>query len=520
MMSKTAEQISYNMSRVKNKDTKIELILRNELWKRGLRYRKHYKKAYGKPDICFPSYKIAVFCDSEFWHGYNWEERKKEIKKNKEFWFNKIERNINRDKEVNKKLFQEGWTVIRFWENDIKNNVEECADIIQHLYNKKRKLYRYKTRYKTLDIFAGIGGIRRGFELTKRFINVLSGENDKYCCLTYKHLFGEDPYADVCSEEFKSLVKETKYDVLLAGFPCQAFSIAGGKQGFKDKIRGTLFFDIADILERTRPIAFLLENVEGLIRHRQGHTFKTIIETLVLGLDYHVVGVKKTKDEKGHYKVEFNPSDFLINSRFFGVPQNRPRVYIIGFDRKKYGDRKIDYIPLKNLPKKNCSAPLYFDLNDLLEFGNKPDYYLAEGYLNTLKKHRERHKSKGNGFGYIVLNDEKKTRNFSNAVLATGGSGKERNLIRDSQPELYGKWEGNKKTPINKEGIRVMTPREWGKLQGFIEYAFMEKGEDNFSFPYNVSKAQQYKQFGNAVTIPVIEKLAEEIAVALDFLEN
>lgn len=131
-MEKTPEQIHYNMSRIRNKDTGIELALRKELWSRGIRYRKNVKAIEGKPDIAFIGKKVAVFCDSEFWHGYNWDERKNDLKKNKEFWIAKIERNMERDVEVNRILKEQGWTVLRFWGNQIKKNLSECADIIEN----------------------------------------------------------------------------------------------------------------------------------------------------------------------------------------------------------------------------------------------------------------------------------------------------------------------------------------------------------------------------------------------------
>ena len=127
----TPEQRRKNMQAVKNKDSKIEVILRKELWNRGLRYRKNSSKVFGKPDIVFIGKKVAVFCDSEFWHGYDWEKRKHDFKSHKDFWIPKIERNISRDKEVTEKLESEGWSVLRFWGNEIKKDVIECADIIE-----------------------------------------------------------------------------------------------------------------------------------------------------------------------------------------------------------------------------------------------------------------------------------------------------------------------------------------------------------------------------------------------------
>ena len=136
-MQKTKEQISYNMQQVKNKNSDIELLLRKELWLRGLRYRKNVNNIYGKPDIVFIGKKVAVFCDSEFWHGYNWEERKKDFKSHQEFWIPKIERNMERDAEVTARLASEGWTVLRFWGKEIKNNTTQCADLIESVLKEK-----------------------------------------------------------------------------------------------------------------------------------------------------------------------------------------------------------------------------------------------------------------------------------------------------------------------------------------------------------------------------------------------
>ncbi len=137
-MKKTKEQISYNMQRVRNKDSDIELILRKELWSRGIRYRKNVRRITGNPDIVFIGLRIAVFCDSEFWHGYEWEKRKEDFKSNREFWIPKIERNMERDKEVNQLLTDDGWTVLRFWGNEIKKETAKCADIIENAIKEKK----------------------------------------------------------------------------------------------------------------------------------------------------------------------------------------------------------------------------------------------------------------------------------------------------------------------------------------------------------------------------------------------
>ena len=136
MDNHTPEQRHKNMQAVKNKNTKIEVLLRKELWSRGLRYQKNSKKVFGNPDIVFIGKKVAVFCDSEFFHGYDWKNRQKEIKSNRDFWIPKIERNMQRDKEVNETLEKSGWTVLRFWGNDIKKNLQTCADEIERVVRK------------------------------------------------------------------------------------------------------------------------------------------------------------------------------------------------------------------------------------------------------------------------------------------------------------------------------------------------------------------------------------------------
>lgn len=362
--------------------------------------------------------------------------------------------------------------------------------------------------YKTLDLFAGIGGIRRGFEKTGKFKNVLSAENDKYACQAYEHIYGENPYHDVTTDEFKQLVKQTNYDVLLAGFPCQAFSIAGLQEGFEDETRGTLFFDIAKILELTNPKAFLLENVEGLLRHDKGNTFQVIAKTLD-HLGYYVVGVEKEKTLLGEKYIA--TSDSMVRTPYdFGIPQRRARIFIMGFRKK---DISKNYV-FPELPRKR-SLNLYNDLNDLIEDDVEPKYYLSQTYLDTLKKHKLRHKSKKAGFGYIVVNDEKNP--IANTIMATGGSGKERNLIRQYKKEYDGLENvGHKKGSLNNEGIRYMTPKEWGKLQGFVNYAFMNNGIDEFSLPDSISNTQRYKLFGNSVCIPVIESMAEYMIERLE----
>ncbi len=368
--------------------------------------------------------------------------------------------------------------------------------------------------YRTIDLCAGIGGIRKGFELTGNYENVLSAEIDKYACLTYEHLFGTNPENDLTTEEFKQLVENKEYDVLLAGFPCQTFSAVGNQEGFNDPDKGIIFNHIAEIIERTRPKSIFLENVENLIRHDKGNTFEVIIHKLETELNYKIVGLDYNED--GSFIIDSH--NFIRNSRFFGIPQNRPRTYIMAFDRERYDIALLQQ--LGNLPL-NSNEIIYNHLNDgVIEYGADLKYYMSSGYYNTLVAHRERQAENGNGFGYRIVCSPEMEHPIANTILATGGSGKERNLIIDPQDGVAGADYPTKHTPINNECIRVMTPREWGKLQGFINYAFVENGVDTFSFPEGMSTQQQYKQFGNSVTIPLIKTMAEFMTVCFQILND
>lgn len=370
---------------------------------------------------------------------------------------------------------------------------------------------------KTIDLCAGIGGIRRGFELAGEYRNIASAEIDEIACKTYEHLFHENPRNDVTSEEFKKYLQTLRYDVLLAGFPCQAFSSVGLQQGFEDKTKGTIFFDIAKIIKMTRPKVVFLENVQNLLSHDKHATFKTIVDTLDRQLDYQIIGVKHDKNGKPLYER----SAFLRNSKDFGIPQNRPRVYIVAFSRAYFGHH-LSLLP-NEAPTRRSKGVIFENLNAVLDKKVDPRFFLSTGYLKTLEKHIVVQQNKGYGFGYRIVNAPDIEIPIANTLLATGGSGRERNLIYDpvngiscAGTSIKGKY-----SPINEKFIRTMTPNEWGRLQGFIGYAFVdENGTDHFSFPDGVPNVQKFKQFGNSVTIPVIEEYATFIQNCCNTMYN
>ena len=321
---------------------------------------------------------------------------------------------------------------------------------------------------RVIDLFAGVGGIRLGFQQAAKELGlttecVFTSEIDNWACKTYSKNYPEDKHNPQCDITKVNEKEIPDFDVVLAGFPCQAFSIAGKRGGFEDT-RGTLFFDVARIIKEKRPKAFLLENVKGLVNHKSGKTLETIINTLREDLGYNVF-----------YRI--------LNAKDYNVAQNRERIYIVGFDSCGGG---FDY-PVPSTEHKV--------IRDIMEENPVPSkYYLSTVYIESMKRHRARHEAKGNGFGYEIrdLDDIAGT-------IVCGGMGRERNLIVDPrQTDLTPTTKI--KGEVNKEGLRRMTPLEWERLQGF---------PDNWTL--GVSDQQRYKQMGNSVAVPVIKSVSLEI---------
>lgn len=330
-------------------------------------------------------------------------------------------------------------------------------------------------KYRAVDLFAGIGGIRLGFERAfgDEIETVFVSEWDKYAVGTYKANFKDD--FDIAGDITAINEKDIPgFDICLAGFPCQAFSIAGMKKGFDDDYkgmcRGTLFLDVARICEYHTPRVIFCENVKGLVSHDKGRTFD-VIKEIFEGLGYRVFSK-------------------VLNSKDFGVPQNRERIYIVAFRNDIAPDDFTFPEPTDDTKR----------LRDITEEEPVPSkYYISEKYWEFLKRHRARHEAKGNGFGYEIRDPD----GIAGAVVC-GGMGTERNLIIDKrQTELVPS--SHVKGELNKEGIRKLTPREWARLQGFPD-----------TFKLELADTRLYKQLGNSVTVNVIEAVAKEIKKALE----
>lgn len=332
-----------------------------------------------------------------------------------------------------------------------------------------------KQNYKTIDLFAGIGGIRLGFDQafgSGSIETVFVSEFDEPATKTYRANF--DTPKSIAGDITKIDEKDIPpFDICLAGFPCQAFSLAGSKKGFDDDFkgmsRGTLFFDVARICDYHKPKVIFCENVKGLPIHRKGKTLEVILGTL--------------------RQIGYVPFYAILNSRYYGVPQNRERIYIVSFRSDLAPDEFV-------FPGGDSSSPVIRDILDPAPVPSK--YYLSERYLQTLREHRARHEAAGHGFGYVVRDLDDVA-----GALVCGGMGRERNLIKDEREHSMTPTT-NIKGAINDESIRKMTPREWARLQGFPE-----------SFKLELADTHLYKQFGNSVSVPVIKAIAEQIKRSL-----
>lgn len=305
------------------------------------------------------------------------------------------------------------------------------------------------SKFKFIDLFAGIGGIRRAYQLEGGTC-VFSSEIDKFACQTYEANWGERPSGDITKIGAEEI---PPFDILLAGFPCQAFSIAGKRKGFDDT-RGTMFFEIERILEYHNPKCFMLENVKGLTNHDKGNTFRVMRDILENKLGYKIF-----------YKV--------LNAKDFGMPQNRERIIIVGFK-----NHDIDF----SFPE---PSGIKTRLGDILEPNPDPKYTISDRIWASHQRRKEAHRAKGNGFGYSLFTEDAEYTSTISARYYKDGS------------EILIAQKG--KNP------RKLTPREAARLQGF---------PDDFKLP--CSDGQMYKQFGNSVPTKMIHAVAKNVVKALE----
>jgi DNA (cytosine-5)-methyltransferase 1 len=339
---------------------------------------------------------------------------------------------------------------------------KEAPLIAKYLAQKEFSLKKIKTNFSFVDLFAGVGGIRLGFESAGGKC-VMTSEVDVKAQATYFCNFGEkadERFSDVTQINEKEV---PDFDVLLAGFPCQAFSIAGERKGFEDT-RGTLFFDVARIIKAKRPKAFLLENVKGLLNHDKGNTFKVIVETL---------------EKKLKYKVFTKVLNTMVHGN---IPQTRERVYIVGFDTKIYG-KDVQF----SFPEE---IPLTTKISDILEPIQKDSslYYERFSMHKDIKKEITKSDTIYQWRRVYVRENKSNACPTLTANMGTGGH---------NVPLIL-----EKKT----KRIRKLSPRECASFQGFPK---------DFYIPKHIANSHLYKQFGNSVSVPVIDRIAREVSLII-----
>lgn len=338
-------------------------------------------------------------------------------------------------------------------------------------------------KFTFIDLFAGIGGIRLGFQANGGKC-VYSSEFDLPAQKTYEANFGDRPFGDITKQETKDAIPSS-FDIICAGFPCQAFSLAGKKMGFEDNYkgmcRGTLFKEVVEICEKHKPKVVFCENVKGLLIHDKGRTLKVI---------------QGAFEEIG-YRFFYT----VLNSKDFGVPQHRERLYMVALRNDilkavSHDNSEWTFPFPKPSHIKTC-------LQDIRQTDVSARYYLSTTYVETLRRHKARHEALGHGFGYEI-----RDWNGVAGAIVCGGMGRERNLVIDkTERQLIP--ETHIKGGINHEGIRKMTPREWARLQGFPE-----------EFKFVLSDGHLYKQFGNSVSVPVVQAIANNIVSLLDYAKG
>ena len=381
-----------------------------------------------------------------------------------------------------------GERTIRGWEKGehapSQRKLEAIHALEQNISEAREKApFRFdRPKFRFIDLFAGIGGIRLPFQQLGGDC-VFTSEWDRFAQKTYIANFGDMPSGDITKIDATAI---PDHDVLLAGFPCQSFSQAGLKKGFSDT-RGTMFFEIQRILAQKRPRAFLLENVKQLRGHDKGRTLETILAILRGEHDQAVPKDVPMSAEARHAladKLNYSVDYKVLRAADFGVPQNRERVFIVGFDKDYFGDNP-SFDQLFQWPTahntKTKVGDILEDLSSIIE--EKDRYTISTKLWNGHQKRKSQHKLKGNGFGYTLFDENSEYTNTISARYYKDGS-----EVLIDQSDLG-------KNP------RKLTPRECARLQGF---------PDNFIVDA-VSQCQIYKQFGNSVCVTVVDAVAQQI---------
>ena len=388
-------------------------------------------------------------------------------------------------------LKENGERTIRGWElGEHKPSKSKLAKILELHEEAPFRNENKNPKFRFIDLFAGIGGIRLPFQQLGGEC-VFSSEWDKFAQRTYAANYGEVPSGDITQIVASDI---PDHDILMGGFPCQSFSQAGLKKGFEDT-RGTMFFEIQRILGEKRPKVFLLENVKQLRGHDKGRTLQTILNILTGESDLPLDDVPMSADarealgKKLNYWVDYK----VLRAADFGIPQNRERIFIVGFDRDYFGEN-IDFNKIFKWPEPTNQPTKVGDILESQEILDtlEDKYTISDKLWAGHLRRKAEHGIKGNGFGYSLFNRESSYTNTISARYYKDGS-----EVLIDQSHLG-------KNP------RKLTPRECARLQGFPDDFIVDA----------VSQGQIYKQFGNSVCVKVIQAVAKQIVTVLDQLET
>lgn len=484
----------------KSRGTKIELLLAKLLWNAGIRYRKNDKGVHGTPDFTIRGHRIAIFCDGDFWHGKDWTINKDKIKSNRSFWYAKIEHNIKHDQEITKQLESEGWKVFRFWETDIRIHAEQCLNEVlsyiqlrlSHDYHNRTVRYtKYdepehlvcasegETQYVSsaqseftfIDLFAGIGGFRIAMEnIGGRCI--FSSDWNTEAQSTYFSNFGEIPFGDLTNEDVQAHIPEV-FDILCASLPSQRFLLKKKKVELSN-LRGTLFYQLANIIKTRTPKAFIIETDKFMLTSNHGKDITILLEVMRNVIAYNVL------------------EPITLKANDYGLPHNTERIYLVGFRKD------IDPSNFKR-PEALLNKTTFESIQEAAAVSSR--YYLSNKVMSTLRKQKEQCIAAGKKWKY-----EAASHGSILHVLQGQNIRSDRNFVIDHRiytttrqlSESHSSISNNRS--INQEGIRRLTPREVASLQGFPT-----------NFDLQLEDTASYKLLERATVVNLAQAIGKEV---------
>ncbi len=431
-----SDERSNIMSKIPSSNSSIEILIRDELTRQMINFSKPefiIEKIEGNPDFVIPKYRIAIFCDGDFWHGYT--NSHKKINSNNEFWNTKIERNIERDEEVNQHLSNNGWKVFRFWEHEIKKDAKICVEKIKN-FIQSEKLKNQTPAFTFVDLFSGIGGFRIALENAGGKCLGFS-EIDKKAIEVYKKNFID--FTNYDEKDLGDITKlgklPFKVDLIVGGVPCQSWSVAGKNRGFNDP-RGKLWEDAIRVVKLNKPKAVIFENVKGLYDPRNKKNLQLIVNSI----------------KKLGYDVKYQ----LLNSFDFGLPQNRDRIFIVCIRKN------INNLMEFNFPKPINQNPKLYNFIDDMQLPSKFEknkFNTEELFGGKIPASRNRFQKEDELNDFFIFSDTRKGHSTIHSWDLIRTSKREKDIcliiLRNRRKKRYGTSDGN---PLHLKDLTELIP--------------------------------------------------------------